>query len=138
VSAKLKEFIVLAVGDRDAYGYDEQTLPLLIRLIDSSEPDSRQFTPVGVVAYYLRSSRAVAAIDSILSRAEQLRDTDPRFKTLGFGLAHGQMIADFDWLGRLKRGFIPLGEVANRASTGIGGAQVYREILTELHETKAV
>ena len=138
MSAKLKEFIVLAIGDRDAYGYDEQTLPLLIQLIDSSTPDARQFTPVGVVAYYLRSSRAVAAIDAILSRAEQLRDTDRRFGTLGIGLAHGEMIADFDWLGRLKHGFTPLGVVASRASVGVSGAQVYRAILTELHETKAV
>jgi hypothetical protein len=39
------------------------------------------------------------------------------------------MIADF--------GFTPLGEVANRASAGVAGAQTYRETLAELQETNA-
>ena len=134
MSASRKEFIVLAIGDRDSYGYDEYTLPLLVELIDSSNPDARQFTHVGVVAYYLRSGRAVASVESMLSKAESLRDTDPRFAKLGIGLSHGQMIADFDLLGRLKLHSIPLGEVATRASMSVRGVQNYREILTEIHE----
>ena len=87
VSAKRKEFIVLAVGDKNSYGYDEHTLPLLIQLVDSSAPDARQFNRIGVVAYYQRSSRAIAAVEDVLSRAEQLRDTDARFGTLGIGFS---------------------------------------------------
>ena len=134
MSASRKEFIVLAIGDKDSYGYDEYTLPLLVELIDSSNPDARQFTHVGVFAYYLRSGRAVASVESVLSKAESLRDTDPRFAKLGIGLSHGQMIADFDLLGRLKLHSIPLGEVATRASMSVRGVQNYREILTEIHE----
>ena len=137
MSANRKHFIVLAVGDRDSYGYDEHTLPILVHLIDSASPDTRQFTHLGVVAYYLHSDRAIAAVESVLSKAESVRDTDPRFAALGIGLAHGQMIADFDWLGRLKRDSIPLGEVATRASVAVRGAQTYREIFTELHEPAA-
>jgi hypothetical protein len=137
VSANQKDFIVLAVGDRDSYGYDEHTLPLLVELIDSSSPDARQFTHIGVVGYYLRSGRAVEAVKSLLSKAESLRDTDPRFAKLGIGLSHGQMIADFDWLGRLKQDSIPLGEVATRASMSVRGAQTYREMIIELHEPAA-
>lgn len=135
MSAKRKEFIVLAVGDKDSYGYDECSLPLLVQLIDSSAPDAREFTHIGVLAYYMRSNRAIAAVQHVLLQAESLRDTDRRFETLGIGLAHGQMIADFDWLGRLKAASPPLGEVANRASAGVRGAQTYRENFAELHES---
>ncbi len=129
MSEKRKEFIVLAVGDKDSYGYDEHTLPLLWQLIDSSAPDTREFTHVGAIAYYVRSARTIIAVEDVISRAEGLRDGDRRFKTLGIGLAHGHMIADF--------GFTPLGEVANRASAGVAGAQTYRETLAELQETNA-
>jgi hypothetical protein len=137
VSVTEKEFIVLAIGDKDSCGYDERTLPVLILLVDSSAPDAWQFTRIGVVAYYVRSSRAVAAVEEILSRAERLRDTDARFGTLGIGLANGPMIADFDSLGRLKQEMPPLGEVANRASLGVRSAQTYREIFTQLQTHKA-
>jgi hypothetical protein len=137
MNAKPKEFIVLAVGDKDSYGYDEHTLPLLVRLVDSSDPDARQFTHIGVVAYFLRSARAITAVEDIILRAESLRDTDERFATLGIGLAHGCMIANFDWLGRLKSGSSPLGEVANRAAAGVRKPQTYRETFNELHETNA-
>jgi len=128
---------VLILGDRDCYGLDEHTLPLLVKLIDSSNPDSRQFSHLGVSAYYVRSGRAIAAVERMLSQAEGLRDTDGRFAKLGIGLAHGQMIADFDWLGRVKRNFIPLGDAVNRAARGVCGAQIYREILAELNEPNA-
>ncbi len=137
MSANRKNFIVLAIGDRDSYGYDELTLPLLVELVDSSSPDARQFTHAGIVAYYLCSGHPIGDVESVLSKAESLRDTDPRFATLGIGLAHGQMIADFDWLGRLKRDCIPLGEVATRASMSVRSAQTYREVLIELHEPAA-
>lgn len=125
------------VGDKDSHGYNEHTLPLLVQLIDSSAPDARQFTHTGVVAYFLRSVRAITAIEEIISRAENLRDTDERFATLGIGLAHGQLLADFDWLGRVRRCFSPLGDAANRASADLLGPQMYREVLTQLHETQA-
>lgn len=135
MSAKLKTFIVLAVGDKESWGYDEYTLPLLVQLIDSSDPDAREFTHTGVVAYYVRSNRTIAAVQEVLSRVESLRDSDRRFETLRIGLAHGQMIVDFDWLGRLKRSFAPMGEVANRASAGVRGAQTYRDTFAELQKT---
>lgn len=134
MSGQRKEFIVLAVGDREAEGYDERALLRLVQLIDSSAPDARVFTHIGVVGYYLRSARAATAVADTIARAENLRDTEA-FATLGIGLAHGPLIADFDADGRLKPAFTPLGEVANRASGGVGGAQTYRDTLAELHET---
>jgi hypothetical protein len=137
MSGKRKEFIVLAVGDKESFGYDEDSLPLLIELIDSSTPDARTFNHRGVMAYYVHSNGAIAAVEGVLSRVERLRDTDRRFEMLGIGLAHGYMVADFDWLGRLKRRFPPMGVVANRASRSVLGPQTYRETLAELHEKAA-
>jgi len=136
MSAKQKQFIVLCIGDKDSYGYDEHTLPLLLQIIDSSNPCGREFTHTGVVGYYQSSRRALARVEEVLSQAERLRDLDTRFNTLGIGLAHGDLIADFDWFGRLKRGFTPMGEAANRASvgayTGAGNELQYKEVLDEL------
>jgi hypothetical protein len=137
VSAKKKEFIVLAVGDRESCGYDEHTFPLLVQLVDSSAPDLRQISHPDLIAYYVRSSRTIAAVEDVLSRAERLRDTDVRFATLGIGLAHGLMVADFDWLGRLNQKFPPLGIAVIHASAGVRRAQTYREIFAQLHEQNA-
>jgi len=80
---------VLAIGDKNTCGYDEHTLPLLVMLIDLSKPEVRQFTPTGVIAYYLHSNRSVAVIEEVISKLERLQKTDKRFESLGIGLPHG-------------------------------------------------
>jgi hypothetical protein len=132
MSAKRKEFIVLALGDKDDWGYNEDTLPVLFKLVESSAPDSRLFMYFGVMAYYLRSRRSVTAVRKVISELEVLRDGDARFNSLGIGLAFGEMVADFDWLGRIKPTFQPMGEAANRASKGAKSEMSYREVLEAL------
>jgi hypothetical protein len=102
VSIKTKRFIVLSIGDRDSVGYNEETLPLLLQMIDSGSPEARFFTHTGVVSYYQTSLQALAAAENVIHQIETLRVTDSRFSTLGLGLAEGDVTADFDWLGRLK------------------------------------
>jgi hypothetical protein len=138
MGAARKDFVVVALGDRDAGGYDERTLPLLVALADSTAPDARVFTTLGVVAFYLSSERGVAAARDLVSQAEVLRDRDPQFSSLGIGAAHGPLFADFDWRGRVKAAFIPVGETANRASAGVAREQNYREILDHLGEHQTV
>ena len=75
---------------------------MLLRLVDSSAPEYRMFTHTGVVANYLTSPRALRAVEGAITKAESLRESDPRFAALGIGLAEGELIAEFDWLGRLK------------------------------------
>lgn len=53
MSAKLKRIIMITMGDIESKGYDKQTLPLLLKIVDSSSPDNRKFTNNGVIAYYL-------------------------------------------------------------------------------------
>lgn len=136
VGAKQTRFIVLCVGDKDSHGYNEDTLPLLLQIVDASKPDARIFTHTGVVGYFGFSSGSVEAVESAVLRAEQLRDLDPRFSTLGIGLACGDLVADFDWLGRLKHDSTPMGRIVNEASAGIRDTNKYKEVLKELHEMR--
>jgi len=136
MSGKRKEFLVLAIGDREAEGYDELALPRLLQMIDSSAPDAKVFTPLGVLGFYLRSPRAASVVERVISQAESLRDSDKTFATLGIGLAHGPLIADFHADGSVNPTFAPLGEVANRASRAVQGAQNYREVLSDLYDTR--
>jgi hypothetical protein len=136
MSGQSKEFIVLAVGDRDGEGFPESAYLQLLQVIDSSAPDARVHSARGFVAYYLPSQRALAAIEQVVSRAETLRDTDQVCASLGIGLAHGPLLADLDADGKVNPAFTPLGTVANSASRAILGEQTYRKILSELHSVQ--
>ncbi|MEP6810678.1 MAG: hypothetical protein ABI992_10575, partial [Chthoniobacterales bacterium] len=101
-------------------------------LIDRSKPDARLFSHKCGTAYYLPTSRSVAAVETVTAAAETLRDTDARFASLGIGLTHGPLLADFDWRGRVKRSFLPVGVVANDAARAAAATQNDREILRTL------
>ena len=136
MSGQRTEFIVLAIGDRDREGYAEGASLRLLLVIDASAPDARVHNHIGVVGFYLPTARAIAAVEDAISSAEELRDSDDTFATLGIGLACGPLLADFDAPDRLNPSFLPVGEVANHASRAVHGAQTYRETLSELHGTK--
>jgi len=109
---------------------------MLLRLVDSSSPDYRMFTHTGVVANYLTSPKALKAVEDIITRAEGLRDSDSQFATLGIGLAEGELIAEFDWLGRLKTDRErPMGTSLSDATRAEREPQRYREILQTLRES---
>jgi hypothetical protein len=97
VSIKQKRFIVLTLSDTESWGYEEHTLLLLLKIVDSSAPDYRMFTHTGVVANYLTSPSALQSVEKVVAQAEAFRDTDLRFATLGIGLAEGELIAEFDF-----------------------------------------
>jgi class 3 adenylate cyclase len=90
---------------------------------------------IGVVGFYLRSARAAAAVEQVISDAEKLRDSNKAFATLGIGLTHGPLIADFHKDGSVNATFTPVGEVANHASRAVHGMQNYRETLADLYES---
>jgi hypothetical protein len=134
VSFQSKRFITLTLGDRESWGYNEETLPMLLRLVDSSSPDYRMFTHTGVVANYLTSRRALRMVEDAIAKAERLSETDPRFATLGIGLAEGELLAELDWRGRLKSGSDrPLGPSLTDAVRVEREPQKYREVLQTLH-----
>ena len=138
MKAERKEFVVVAFGDRDGYGYDEDTLPILLRPVESSSPATHRATHLGVISFFLPSSRSLAAVFDLVSAAETLRDGDSRFASLGIGVSRGPLIAEFDWRGRVRHSTMPLGETANRASAGVTGLQNYRETLDTWHDTATV
>jgi hypothetical protein len=135
MSSKRKRFIVLTLGDRETWGYNEQTLPILLEIVDSSAPDYRMFTHTGVIANYLSSPEALRTVELAITRAESLRDSDSRFATLGIGLAEGELLAEFDWFGRLKsNGDRPLGMALTEAVHSEREPQKYQEVLQILRE----
>ena len=136
MSGQRTEFIVLAVGDRDGEGFPESAYLRILQFIDSSAPDARVCSARGFVAYYLPSPRALSAVEQVISQAEALRDSDAACASLGIGLAHGPLIADFDSHGRVNGAFPPVGEVANTASRAIHAEQVYRNTLSELYHVQ--
>jgi class 3 adenylate cyclase len=136
VSGQRREFIVLAMGDRESQGHDEAAQLRLFQLIDSSAPDSCISSRIGIVGFYVRSARSVAAVEQVISDAEKLRDSNKAFATLGIGLADGPLIADFHVDGSVNTAFTPVGEVANQASRAVHGAQNYRERLSDLYQTQ--
>ena len=137
MSFERKRFIVVSLGDTDSWGYDEQTLPMLLQIIDSSTPDFRVWTHIGVLANYLTSTHALRVVEEVIAKAARLRDSDPRFATLGIGLAEGELSAEFDGLGRLKTdrtSIRPLGEPLNEAVRCEREPEKYKETLRTLRE----
>ncbi|HTL17032.1 MAG TPA: hypothetical protein VL793_07335 [Patescibacteria group bacterium] len=135
MSLKHKRFITLTLGDLESCGYNEETLPILLQLVDSSGPDYRMFTHIGVVANYLTSPRAMKVVEDAIARIEHLRDNDPRFGTLGIGLAEGDLLAEFDWLGRLKTDHErPMGASLTDAVRVEREPQSYQKVLQKLRE----
>lgn len=135
MSIKRKKFIVLALGDTESWGFNEETLPLLLQLVDSSCPDHRQFTHARVIAYYFSSPQTLRSVEGVVSQAEMLRDSDSRFVSLGIGLAEGEMLAEYDLMGRLKTERLqPIGGFVADASRVEREGRRYKEALQTLRE----
>jgi len=138
MSVKRKRFIVISLSDTESWGYNEETLPMLIYLVDFTKPDARMFTHTGVIAYYLSSKDSLKKVESVIDGAESLRDGDKRFSTLGIGLGEGEMIAEFDWKGRIKEKSPILGDVIGKAVKSASEPNKYREILLALRKSMSV
>jgi hypothetical protein len=135
MSSKHKRFITLTLCDTESWGYDEVTLPMLLQLVDSSAPDQRMFAPTDVTANYLTSRKALKTIEDIITKAEGLRDNDPRFATLGISLAEGEWIAEFNLLGRPNSDhMLPVAGSLVDAMRTARKPEGYRKILQTLRE----
>ena len=134
--AKRKPFIVLTLGDRESYGFDEQVLEALVALMDAARPDYRNWHHAAVTGYFVASARSFRRVEGIVRRAEKLRSSDARFECLGIGLSAGEMIAEFTWLGRVNStGGIPLGAASSvAAQLAIGSSDAYRTSLNRLRD----
>jgi hypothetical protein len=138
MGAKTKRFIVVCLGDADSTSldYNEETLPVLWELAASSKPAARNFNHRGAVTYYVSSRKSVAAVEALVAKVEALRAADSRFVTLGIGLAEGHMVAEFDWLGRVKSDRSPpLGRAANDANGLVRQPQKYKDRLRQIKES---
>ena len=135
MSAKPKRFIVISIGGTGGYGYDEQTLPVLLRLAESHNPDHWVSINTGIVSHFRTSKRNFLAVQKLVAEVESLKISDPRFSDLKIGVAEGELIGDFDWLGRLKTaGISLLGDTINEAVRASSKASDYQAALHTISE----
>jgi len=132
MSVKEKRFIVVMLTDLDDFGFNEHTLPPLIRLMDAAQPDFRNAVHTGIVGYFLTSPDALNRIRPMIEFAAALRNEDKRFESLGIGLAEGLMIAEFTFWGRPKDGAVPFGNPAGIAELNAQEPDDFREVLDAL------
>jgi len=115
MSVKQANFIVVSLADLDNYGFDEHTLPALASLVDSHEPDCRLVIYAGIQAFFLASEATRNRVARLVADAKRLK-TEKRFESLGVGTAEGLLLADFNWLGKLKSDtFMPMGDASAQA-----------------------
>jgi len=108
---------------------------MLLQLVDSSMPDHRTFTHESVIGNYLTSPQSLKAIEDTITKAENLRDSDSRFSTLGIGLAEGEWIVEFDLLGRLNpKHMLPVGGSLSDAVRVGREPQCYQKLLQTLRK----
>ncbi len=135
MSAKAESFIVVTVGDAGGYGFDEHTLPMLLVLVDAFRPDYRSFTHTGVTAQFRTSRRKLIAVQKLVKAAEALRSNDARFAELKIGVAEGELIGEFDWLGRVKTTGMGLMGDANVEAVRSEKAGDYEAKLTAIEQS---
>ena len=126
----------MGLGDTNSYGYDEHALPVLLALADSYSPDYRVFTQTGVVVHFLTSKKKFEQARQLVASAESLRTSDARFSDLGIGVSEGELIGDFDFLGRVKAGGIGLiGDAIVEAVRGEKILGAYKEKLNSVAQS---
>ena len=94
VSVRRKRFITLTLGDRNRGA----TMSRRYRCSSASWIRHRRIIACSLILVllrtYLTSRRALRMVEDVIAKAEGLREGDPRFATLGIGLAEGELLAD--------------------------------------------
>jgi hypothetical protein len=138
MSVKQKRFILLSLTDTDSWGWNEVTLPMLIQLIDVSNPDARLFTHMSVVAHYFTSRASLKKIEDVVERAESMRASDKRFSSPGITIAEGEFVTELDDQGRVKDNSPILGDALIKALQSPFEPNQYKEILQVLKSNLVV
>jgi len=133
MNATVAPFIVVILGDSDAYGYDQHAIPVLAQIVESSSPDARTASHLGFVAYCRTSASTLEAVKILIADAEALRQGDSRFASLGIGLAEGELVAECDSMGRVSIDRIaPMGGAVNDASSCFRERTRYRDVFANV------
>jgi class 3 adenylate cyclase len=114
MAATREPFFIVALGDRDSFGFDEHALLPLVALVDAHTPDHRDVTNRGVMVYFRASAEALKRTRDLVNAAAQLRKRE-EFASLGIGIASGPLISDLPHVA-------PIGTPANDASRLSAGA----------------
>jgi hypothetical protein len=102
MAANLKRFIVVSVGNTGSHGYNERELPVLAKLVESHSPTHFTMTLTGALVYFRTTRMNLRRVQHLVAEAETLRTADIRFSQLKIGLSEGELLGDFNWLGRFR------------------------------------
>ena len=86
---KIREenFYIVSVGDRDGWGFNEMTLPVLNRIFDEAASDGKKVFHSGIVAFFQAKRHEVEEIRRLCDQLRCLRDEEKDFESLGIGVA---------------------------------------------------
>lgn len=112
----LKRYIALGLADRDGWGWNEQTAPPLVALLEEAEADQIYVSLKMVTGFFATSPAALERVHAAVGYAELLRTHDVRFVSLGIGIVEGELIAAFTAEGRLDPAVLPLGDTMRQVT----------------------
>jgi hypothetical protein len=116
MKAKHGNLMILYINDEN--GFNEVTVPILIQIINSHNPDYYEFlNPGSFLIYWKATTQKQKKYDSLLTEVKDLIKKDDRFKDTRVGTAKGEMVFQTNWLGRIMSS--PMGRPGNDAMKNI-------------------
>jgi hypothetical protein len=111
MSARRTKFILVRLNDD--WGFNEQSFPALRDIVSSAKPDCWDFLNPGTfMAYFLPQNDGAQQAKELIDKAMNLAKSDSNFSGLSIEKSECELLAEFDWRGKLKSS--PIGIPANR------------------------
>lgn len=130
--ADRNRFIILALADRDGWGWNEHTAPPLVALLEEFKTDGIYMTLSVIFGCFSMSGVGLERVHTAVAYAETMRSHDKRLASLGIGVVEGEVIARFAPDGKLDPKFPPLGETITQAARASMQADGHREAIIRL------
>jgi hypothetical protein len=132
VPADCNRFIILALADRDGWGWSKRTVPPLVALLEEFKADGIYVTLKVVTGLFATSLSALERVHTAVAYAETMRSHDKRFASLGIGVVEGEAVAKFTADGTLDPKFPPLGGNVTQAARAAMQAGGHRDAICRL------
>lgn len=130
--ADSNRFIILALADREGWGWNECTTPPLVALLEEFEADGIYVTSKVITGFFATSLTALERVHTAVAYAETIHSHDERFVSLGIGVAEGEVVVRFTADGKLDPKLPPLGETITQAARAARQAGGHRDAIHRL------
>jgi hypothetical protein len=110
MSMRQEKFIIICL--RHDRGLDEDSFPVLREAVEAADPDWWRFlNPGTIMVFFVANTKAARRVDALLAEVQRLAKTNNTLAALTLGRSEGELVAEFNWRGRLKS--TPIGVAAN-------------------------